>query len=488
MQNENVAVAQPPKVAALTVSGVTKSFGQKQVLRGVDFELFPGEVLGLVGQNGAGKSTLASLLSGSTQPENGTIQIEGGLRETVGIIEQLTNIPDELTVAEALFRNSSLAGSSAEELQRAARPALFETGIALDLEEKVANLSNYDKRLLEVVRILADPRPVTVMDEVGEVFNAREMEDLHFTVQRCVAAGGSLVYITHNLSDALRISNRIAVLRDGVISTILDAKETSESELSEAIYDRVFDAPNRVGHATERVVMSVRSLSCKDAQLSFDLHAGEVLGFVGSRSSGLDQLFGALSGKSPRQCLSLTVNDELTRITSPQDVTRNRIGIISGTDDEDAEEFFARNLMLGASDASETEIEFAKAILLSIRNSEGVGRKLLKRPSGSTGQQRRKLLAQQVAQEAVLLVLHDPTNSLDLPAQEEFWQQIEQRTADGLAVILLSSNEAELQSRCDRLLVLHEGRIVEEWNPANTPISRFQDVTCEAPVYAEVAN
>ncbi|RRD45976.1 ATP-binding cassette domain-containing protein [Tessaracoccus sp. OH4464_COT-324] len=467
----------------LRVSGLRKSYDNKQVLSGVEFELRPGEVLGLVGQNGAGKSTLAHLLAGTDGYDEGTIECADSRERFVSLIEQRTSIPNGLSVMEALFRKRDTTDVPFEDLLRTARLALFQTGIALDLEEQVESLSAYDKRLLEVVRILADPHPVTVMDEVGEVFNAREKEDLHFALKRCTENQGAVVYITHNLADALQVCDRIAVLRDGVISKILEAGSTTEEELSEAIYDRVFEVRERQSHATEDVVLSVRSPGGQGTRVSFDLHRGEVLGFIGSRASGVEELFRALNGKTPCEALTFYMADEWFQITTPSDATMHRIGILTGLDDDDAEEFFARNLMIGSSVANDREVLFAKQILMMIRDSEQMSRRLL-RNGLSHGQHRRRVLTEQVATEATVLVLSNPTHSLDLAAQEEFWQSIEERTAAGLAVILFSSNEAELQRNCDRLIVLREGKAVETWNPATTPLTRFQDVTREMVVTA----
>ena len=297
------------KEPLLAVRGMRKSFGRLEVLTGVDIDLRHGEVLGIVGPNGVGKSTMASIIAGYTSADEGVASLSGGPWDPrqIMLIDPQNELDPRLTVVEAMFRHVEGRPSLTELMTRAKR-ILSETGIPLSPTHRLGGLSHTERRMAEVVRMLADPREVIVIDELSNALNADELEDLRYALNRTVEEGRGVLYITHQLEEALRLCNRVAVLRDGKIEQIFDSATTTVDQLTEAMFGSVIEITPRRANATADVVMDVVGLECTTEPVSFQLNRGEVLGFTGSRSSGVEEVRDALIGKRPAYMASLTVD------------------------------------------------------------------------------------------------------------------------------------------------------------------------------------
>ena len=468
--------------SALDLAGVAKSFDGTPVLTGVDLSVRPGEVLGLVGRNGVGKSTLASILAGSLDADAGTITINGSAWDPsrVGIIEQELEFDPDLTVSEAMYRHAADAHASAEERDAAARRVLVASGIALDPTDKMGDLGEADQRLVEVVRLLADPREVMIIDEVSTTFNAREVEDLRYAMRSAVAEGRCAIYITHRLQEALDLCSRIAVLRDGTVTRVLSTLTATEADLSEAMFDRVVHVVEHASRVQEEVALRVRDLDCGGRTVSFDVRAGEVLGFAGTRASGLRTLAAAFTGERPRPVRSMRLTDQSINIDSQRAATRLRIAIVSGRPDEVTETYFAQALMMLNKDATDeafdAEYEDTIDMLLALRAAEERAAGMFRKRQ-SVGQRRRRQLREVAAAHARLLVLLEPTRALDLEGREHFNELLDDVTSRGVPVLLFTSDETELHRLSDRIAVMEDGAFRAQWPTADTTVDQLAAIS-----------
>lgn len=226
----------------LDIVGITKSYGPKRVLDGVDLTVGRGEVIGIVGENGAGKTTLISIFSGHQQAEGGTMRLnnapywpkspEDARARGVGIIQQDFTLDPQMTVAAAIFRNTYQADRPQRALNRPAQWLLDEAGVALSPETSMGELAYAEQGLVEAVRLLAEDAQLVIMDEVAASLNLQEIDHLHFIVSRLTRQGRSVLYISHRLREVQAVANRIAVVREGRIVEQLDPRRVSTEDIA----------------------------------------------------------------------------------------------------------------------------------------------------------------------------------------------------------------------------------------------------------------
>ncbi len=451
----------------LTIRGLHKAFGSHQVLKGVDLELEAGEVLGLVGPNGVGKSTMASIIAGNTPADSGEIRLSGPGWDAkrIMLIDPEHRLDPDLTIAQAMFRASE-GEHSDEELLIKARRTLAEAGIPLLPTDRLGALSPTDLRMTEVARILGDPRDVILVDELSNALSRLELEDLRYALMRSTKQNRGVIYVTHHLDEAIRLCDRIAVLRDGRVEGVFESRKTTVDELTEAMFGETVNSRGRHSHATQDVVLDVEGLNCTGTPISFRLHRGEVLGFNGARHSGISELRDALLGKHPGEFESLMVDGLPASIASPRDLPALGVSVLTNMSDPDSDSHTARNIaMLDGEDIDDEGIEDTTKILLMLRESESRLSKLMKRPMLSTGQRRWQQMQELASQTSRIMILIEPSEGLDVAMQDRFMRLLEEVTGRGVGILLFTSNEAELQQLSDRVLEIADGAIQSEWSP-----------------------
>ena len=314
--------------------------------------------------------------------------------------------------------------------------------------------------------MLADPREVIVIDELSNALNAEELEDLRYALNRTVEEGRGVLYITHQLEEALRLCHRVAVLRDGQVEEIFDSATTTVDQLTEAMFGSVIEITPRRANATADIVMDVVDLECTNEPISFQLNRGEVLGFTGSRNSGVEEVRDALTGKRPAPIASLTVDGRPASITAPRDLPSLGIAVLTNMLDPESEAHAARNIVMldGEDQVDDEAIEDTTRILLLLKESEDRMSELLHRPVQSTGQRRWQQMQEIASQNARIMILIQPTDGLDIATRERFVRLLEEITSRGVGVLLFTSDERELHQFSDRVLVMADGGIREEWD------------------------
>jgi ribose transport system ATP-binding protein len=465
----------------LEVRDIRKAHKRHPVLRGVGFRLVAGQILGLVGENGIGKTTLMSILAGDYRQDSGSILLNGRTFQPadhaearalgIGIIRQHFAISPHLTVAEAIYRESYQAGRPHEELRRGASQLLNDVGTDLSPDHLIGDLQRAERAIVESVRMLAEDASVVIMDEVGASFNLHEIEDLHFIVNRLARQGRGVIYISHRLREIKLISDRIAVLRDGQVTRVLNPNQASTDDIAEAMLSRrVEQRPRNRKPPDEEAILQVRGLSVADRvrSVSFDLHAGEILGFTGPRNSGMHELALGLVGRMPTTREQLVVQGQDRVIHTPADAVDLRIGYFSDNDDEigldSGGETIASFLMGPEASADDlgTEVRGLRDIIERVKRlrikTPGIGREV---EDLSGGDRQKIALTKWMAADRDILVLNEPTRGLDIGARSTLLEVLRDHVAAGRSALVFSSAVDDLIEWADRIVVMREGGIVQ---------------------------
>ena len=499
----------------LQVEGLTKSFGARRVLRDVSFGLDAGEIVGLVGTNGAGKSTLGDILAGITAADSGAMTLQGhpyaplsaadARHLGVGVIEQLVRIEPHLTVAQAVFRGSPHAGRPAAELRGPAEALLAEVALDVDPDTLVGQLPHFVHGLVEIARVLAEETALVVLDEVSAALLPVEVDGLHAVARRLSRQGRGVLYISHRLPEMLEVVDRVLVLREGRIAVDrpaagLDPVGLAAETVGEPVAlptprvapaprpapadDAVAPGPPRAAQTGE-VVLQVRNLRVPGAVAGVDLllRRGEVIGLTGHRSSGIREIAGALSGELPAVTDELLLHGEPRALGSPTDDGALRLPAYRPDDDAygvDPGETIARTLTQekwGALTDLQTEIATLRGVIKTVHQMD-VKTLSIRTVFGalSGGDQHKLALARWMATCAHdVVVLHEPTRGLDVRARRQVRQLLDDATARGTSVVVVSVDPDELAECCDRVGIVAGGRVARWIDAGELAVGSVRD-------------
>lgn len=484
--------AAPP----LELIGLSKSFGSFKALNGVDLTVRRGEVHGLVGQNGSGKSTLVKVLAGYHTPDRGSvIKVDGSLLGTgaklrhlreagVAIVHQDLGLVNEKTVAENIAVGGFVAGRWTRRVnwrreEEVAAALLNRLAAAIDPRALVAGLAPADRSIVAIARALRNQRPgrgIIVLDESTRALPKDALEDFYRTLRGVVSAGGSALMISHNLEEVMQVSDRVTVLRDGVVVIDTPVSDTSEREIARHMLGRVVDQNLHTSKnivATDNAV-TVRGLSgAVLTDVDLDVRPGEVLGITGVAGSGWDELPYLLTGARPAESGQVRVGNrtvDLARGTPARCIAAGIALIPEHRIDE--------GLALTVSVAENITLPRVRSRGSMWRTGTGWQRTEVEAvltnldvrphradiPVGqlSGGNQQKVMLGKWLEGRPRLLVLHEPTQAVDVGAREDILRAIAATAAREVAVVVASIQPADLAAICNRVLVFHEGRITDE--------------------------
>ena len=490
-------------MSLLCAAGLSKSFPGVRALEGVDFDLRPGEVHALLGENGAGKSTLIKILGGALVPDAGEARLEGEplplgdplavRRRGINIVYQELTLVGELTAAENIFlgREQGRPLLRRREMARSAQELLDGLGARVATDAPVRTLSVAQQQLVEIARALASELKVLILDEPSATLSGPEVERLFAVLRGLRERGLGVVYISHRLEEIFAIADRVTVLRDGrhVASAPVAGVDRAQlirwmvgRDLTEEFPPR---APTPGG-----VVLDVRGLACppRFTDVSLTVRRGEIVGLAGlvgaGRTSVALALFGALAGVRGE----VRLEGRPARFGSPADAIRAGMGYV--TEDRRRRGLF-RLLSAGAnvticylrslarlgmlSPGRERPAAAAAAREFDVRAPAG-----LTQPAGtlSGGNQQKLLLARLLLRPRRLLILDEPTRGIDVGAKSEIYALMNRLTAQGLGILMISSELPEVLGMSDRVVVMHEGRTAGELSRAQaTPDSVMEMAT-----------
>lgn len=477
---------------ALRLSGIEKAFSGVPVLRGVSFSVGPGQTLGLVGENGAGKSTLMNVLGGNLQPDAGNMRVgeknhapktpADAERAGIAFVHQELNLFPNLSIAENIFLTAFPRRSGGliryAEIHRRTAELLAEVGLSLAPETPVENLSTGQRQLVEIAKALGREARILILDEPTTSLSVRECEQLFAVMARLRQRGLTMIYISHHLSDVLRLCDEIVVLRDGVVAGSGPSREFTSERLILLMVGRELTRlyPTRSGAATTETIFKVRGVSEPRVvrDIGFSLNRGEILGIAGLMGAGRSELarilFGldshargeiflegkSLVGASTKQriarglafltedrrqeglCLEASISENFT-LVALRDFARFPLGWLSR----------------GKSNAAVRDVR--SSVRLPEKNHDNQAVRTL-----SGGNQQKVVLGKWLLAKPRVLILDEPTRGVDVGAKFEIYSQILELADRGVGVLLISSEIEELLGLSDRILVMSRGEIRDE--------------------------
>ncbi|RMI39840.1 sugar ABC transporter ATP-binding protein [Streptomyces triticirhizae] len=465
----------------LLMQDMTKSFLGIRVLHSVSLDLAPGEVHAVVGENGAGKSTLMKLLSGEHSPDSGRIEIDGTPRvfghpaqaqaAGVGIIHQeLALLPDR-TVAENVFlgREPTRRGlvDRAAMARRTAELLAELNASEIAPDTPVRELSVALQQTVEVAKALAADVRILIMDEPTAALAEHEVTALFDLVRRLTARGLGILYVSHRMREIFELSQRITVLKDGRRVTCVRTADTDVDQIVRAMVGRELSAyyPPRAdpGALGEPVLTVAGGGNDRLSDIDLTVRAGEVLGVAGLQGSGRSALARAIFGADPFTRGTMTVAGRAVRPRRPREAIRAGIALVG-------EDRKAEGLTLRQSVRDNTLL-VTRAVGVGERGAgeETVTRlldrvRLTSRSTGrevrflSGGNQQKVVIAKWLAARPRVLLFDEPTRGVDVGAKAAIHTLVRELAAEGLAVLLISSELPELIGMSDRVLVLSDGR------------------------------
>ncbi|MFL5927403.1 MAG: sugar ABC transporter ATP-binding protein [Gaiellaceae bacterium] len=490
-------VAQHPRLALRNLS---KSFGGTQALRGVDLDVLPGEVHGLLGENGSGKSTLIKVLAGFHEPDGGELRVDGEsvtlplatgqfrqlgmsfVHQDLGLVESLS-VLENLRVAEIASSRSRFGISWRSERARA-RETFERYGVVLDPAAAVGALKPVERALLAIVRAIEEIRSVgrghglLILDEPTVFLPKEGVERLFALVRDAAAAGTSILFVSHDLDEVREITDCVTVLRDGsLVGTVVTA-DTTETQFVEMIIGRQLAALPDVQHADlteQRVGVSVQGLTGATVRdVSFAMHEGEVVGLTGLIGSGFEEVPHLLYGARQANAGLLTIHELPIDLTHLKPAAAIRAGLALIPADRKTD---------GSVGTLAVDENVALSVLDRYFNGVVLDRRRMRRETGelmqdfdvrpndpslpygalSGGNQQKALLAKWFQTEPRLLLLDEPTQGVDVGARQQIYELIRTAAQErGMHVLCASSDYEQLASLCDRVLVFGRGRVWRE--------------------------
>lgn len=474
----------------LTIRGVTKRFPGVQALTAVDFDLRPGEVHALMGENGAGKSTLMKILAGLQPADEGSIEHRGETVELrspldarergILLIHQELSLSPELSAAENIYLGAwpanGLGVLRKTELNRRAGEALAALGCDVKPRARVGNLSIARKQMVEIARIHAFNANVVILDEPTASLTDAERDQLFATIRGLKARGVGIIYISHKMDEIFTITDRITVLRDGVVQGTVATADTDVDRVTQMMIGRRLDAfftraAENFGAEVLRVEGLARSGEFRD--IAFSVRQGEVLGLYGligaGRSEVVETLFGirrAAAGRMwwhGKECAFPTPRQAIDMGLCLAPENRKEQGLVLGLGGRDnialpSLRMFSTLGMMRR--AREQAVYLTYRDLLQIKTT-GPGTALR---TLSGGNQQKFVLAKWLCRKPKLLILDEPTRGIDVGSKAAIHQLIAELAAQGLAVIVISSEMPEVLGVSHRILTMADGRLTGEFS------------------------
>ena len=479
--------ADPTAVRPLLVlRGITKRFVGVTALEGVDFELRRGEVHALCGENGAGKSTLMRILSGQLQPDEGEILFKGqatrfaSMPEAqdagIAMIHQELNLVPHLSVAENIFLAREPSRGlfiDRRRLQADAQRCLDRLGVDIAPNALVRTLTVAQRQMVEIAKALSVDAEVLIMDEPTSSLTESETELLFKVIDELRRAGVALVYISHRLDEMARLVDRVTVLRDGRHVSTDDFAATSVDEVVVRMVGRPLDDkfPPATRRPSDEVLLSVSGLTRRGAfeDVGFELRRGEILGFSGLMGAGRTEVARAVFGADLPDAGTVTLGGQGLRIRSPRDAIRHGIAYLS----EDRKGHglalnmsVAQNVSLanmgGVADALgfirfRREATVAQGYIDTLGIRTPSTRQAVRLLSG--GNQQKVVIAKWLFRDSKVLFFDEPTRGIDVGAKYAIYTLLDELAAQGIGVVLISSELPEILGMTDRVAVFHGGRL-----------------------------
>lgn len=473
----------------LEVRNLHKRFPGVYAVKGVSFQIAPGEVHALVGENGAGKSTLMKMITGEYIPDEGVVlhngkeirpkSISDSIREGIAMIHQeLAPLP-EMNIAQNIFLGEEIMNGkflNDKEMYRKTEEILKEYGLAFTPQTKVKNLSVAQIQMLEIIKAVRKKADIIIMDEPTSSLSDEESQKLFALIHELTEKNVSIIYISHRLEEILMLTDRITVLRDGEFIKTVAAKGVTQDELVEMMVGRALDNiyPKEVAPIGDPV-LEVKNFTSEGVfeNISFKVHAGEILGFSGLVGAGRSEIMNSIFGLDKVDSGELYMDGQRVVIKNPRDAIANKIALVS----EDRkiwglvlcrsirENVSLPNLskkhpglFINKNKEKEEVEQYSNALATKCSSIQMTAGNL------SGGNQQKVVLSKWLMSEPKVLILDEPTRGIDVGAKFEIYKIMCDLAKRGIAIIMVSSELPEIMGMSDRVLVVSGGKITGEYS------------------------
>ena len=476
----------------LNMVNISKSFAGVHALRAVSFDLLPGEVHAILGENGAGKSTLIKVITGVHRPDSGEIFLDGqpitftdprhAREHGIAAIYQEPSLFPDLDIAENIFvgRQPTARGGRVDwpAMYAASQALLDRLGLHLDLKQKARSLSVAQQQMVEIARALSVQARILIMDEPTSSLTINEVEDLFRIVHQLRAEGTAIVFISHRLEDLFELADRVTVLRDGAYVDTRAMAGVTHEELIRMMVGRTVSElfPKRDVPAGE-VVLEVENLSRAGVfeDISFQLHMGEILGLAGLIGAGRTDVARALFGVAPPDSGTIKLDGQVITIGDPHQAIQLGLAYVP----EDRQQHglvlpmdITTNITLpqlphfakwGWMRSQEAQGRAAEAAAQMEVKASSIWQKA-KELSG--GNQQKVVLAKWLDTHPRILILDEPTRGIDVGTKAAVHNLMGELAAQGMAILMISSELPEILGMSDNIIVMREGRVAGKFSRA----------------------
>jgi ribose transport system ATP-binding protein len=464
---------------------ICKSFETVKVLDHAQLEIKENQVHAFVGENGAGKSTMMKILTGVYGKDSGEIIINGEVREfhkiresenlKIAFIQQELNVLPLMSIVDNMFLGREIKKRfgllDKKRMCKKASETLHLLNLDIDPNTLLKDISVGMRQLVEIAKALLMEAELIIMDEPTAALTDREIESLFGIIRDLKGKGVSFIYISHRIEEIFKICDQVTVLRDGKYINSLETGKTNLDQIVSMMvgYD-ISDRYPRVDTEPGEVVLSVRNISRAHEfeNISFDVRKGEIFGFAGLMGSGRTEIMHAVFGSTRIQSGEIWIGGKKAHINSPIDAKRLGIGFI--TEDRKCEglilDFDVKNNFILPSLKDYIRKVFLNKKLIAGRVGDYVKKLSIKAASQessvnklSGGNQQKLVIARWLATNPKILIMDEPTRGVDVGAKKEIYEIINSLKLQGVAVIVVSSELTEIIGICDRIAVMHEGRM-----------------------------
>jgi simple sugar transport system ATP-binding protein len=486
----------------LELRSVTKEYHGTAAVKDVDFSLRRGEIHALLGENGAGKSTLTKMVAGAVTPTKGDILIEGkavrfaspaeALRNGIAMVFQETSLIPTLTVAQNLYLGKESLLNRLRGIYISAQQFFQSLNFDVDPTALVSSLGAARKQMVEIARAVHFKARIIIFDEPTATLTPEEKFYFFALLKRLKQQGVSVIFISHALEEALQVSDRITVLRDGQHVITADTKDMDRDKIIRAMVGRTLST-DLYGHRQKsrrygRKILSVENLTMGRMvkNTSFSVCAGQITGVFGLVGSGRTETAKVVSGVLKRDLFHggrVEFEGHAVRFRTPREAVKRGIAYV--TEDRKLEGYFetmtiGENIFVNLLSAEKNKINI-------VHKSEivNVGRKWIEAlkvraisndtnvVALSGGNQQKVVVARSLVQEPKLVIFDEPTRGVDVGAIADLHQIINDLADSGIAVVVISSYLPEILSLSDRILVTRQGRVVEEFSAGQADEERI---------------
>lgn len=478
------------KKPILEMIGISKSFPGVKALQDVHIKAYGGKVLALLGENGAGKSTLMKIVSGVYKKDEGKIIVDGdeveiqGIKhaESLGItiIHQELSVLPNLTVAQNIFLGNEKFSKGTRKINKSwmkerSKYFLDQIGCNINPNTLVKDINLGEMQMIEIAKALTKNSSVIIMDEPTTALTDVETQKLFEVIRKLKEKGIAIIYISHRMDEIFQICDSITVLRDGKYIGSVETKDVTKDDLITMMVGRKLEEQFPYKEVEkEKVLLKVENLSMKDKvkNVSFEIRSGEILGVSGLMGAGRTELAKTIFGDYKKDSGEVYVDGKKVNINSPKDAIK--YGICYLSEDRKQEGLIlnmsvAQNMTLPnltsyedkmkridkKSEKKEVE-EYIKRLSIKTPNQE----QLVKNLSG--GNQQKVILAKWLMRSPKVLIVDEPTKGIDVGAKKEIYEVLNKLKSMGKAVIMISSDMAEILGVSDRVMVMHEGKVTGE--------------------------